>query len=503
MIFLKKVSELILKTSYNKVVGDVNKIVTDVTADSRQVTAGCLFICLVGAHVDGHDFVMSAIEKGATAIVAEKEIKVPEHITVIYVEDTRKAMEDMVPYFFDYPSRKMRMIALTGTNGKTTTTHIVSHILKHKGYKTGVIGTIHALIGDKELPTHNTTPDVIDLQRFLHQMAEEQVTHVCMEVSSHSLVMGRVCGTEFDNAVFTNLTEDHLDYHKTMENYAKAKAILFGMVSAEDQVKRPKAAWVNIDDSYAHVMMDAVTNKTLCPVGTYSTTDEKADLFAYDTRFTGKNSSFMLRYKDKEYKVHTNLAGRFNVYNTLGAIGAALSEGISIEDIIEALNDFHSVPGRFELINEGQSFAVVVDYAHTPDGLEKILLTAKEITSGKIIVVFGCGGDRDKLKRPIMGGIAAKYADIAIVTSDNPRTEDPNVIVQEVAKGVENGKTTHPSLTYEVIPDRREAICRAIELASGNDIVLIAGKGHEDYQILKDKTIHFDDREEARKALRR
>ena len=498
---MKKLAELLEKTPYEKVEGAKDIDILDVTADSREVKEGSLFICLVGAHVDGHRFVQSAAEKGAKAIVASKPVEAPEGVSVVYVEDTRKAMEDMVPFFFDYPAEKMRMIALTGTNGKTTTTHVISHILEEKGYKTGVIGTIHALIGDKELPTHNTTPDVIDLERLLYQMAEEKVTHVCMEVSSHALVMGRVAGCEFDNAVFTNLTEDHLDFHKTMDNYAKAKAILFAMISKEGQQKDNKAAWVNIDDPYAHVMEDAV-NPKVCRLHTYSMLDEKADLYAFDSRFTGKSSAYKVKYQGKVYEVETKLAGRFNIYNTLGAMGAALSEGISMEEVVKSMKTFHSVPGRFELIDEGQSFTVVVDYAHTPDGLEKILTTAQEITKGKIIVVFGCGGDRDKLKRPIMGRIAAENADIAIVTSDNPRTEDPDTIVAEVAAGVKEIKEKKPSLDYEVIVDRRSAIQRAIELAKGDDIVLIAGKGHEDYQILKDKTIHFDDREEARKALK-
>ena len=501
MTNLKKLAELLKVTSYKKIDGLQNIEILDVTADSRQVKEGSLFICLVGAHVDGHQFIASAIEKGAKAIIVSKAVCAPEGVSVVYVDDTRKAMEDIVPFFFDYPAEKMRMIALTGTNGKTTTTHVISHILEKAGYKTGVIGTIHALIGSKELPTHNTTPDVIDLERLLYQMVEENVTHVCMEVSSHALIMGRVAGCEFDNAIFTNLTEDHLDFHKTMDNYASAKALLFQMVSSEDQRKAKKDAWVNADDPYAVVMEKAVDTK-VCALHTYSMEDENAELYAFDSQFTGKSSGFKVKYRGQIYEIETQLAGRFNIYNTLAAMGASLSEGILMKDIVTSMKTFQSVPGRFELINEGQSFTVVVDYAHTPDGLEKILTTAREITGGRVIVVFGCGGDRDKLKRPIMGRIAAENADIAIVTSDNPRTEDPNVIVSEVAAGVKEIKSQKPSLTYEVIVDRRSAIQRAIALASGNDIVLIAGKGHEDYQILKDKTIHFDDREEARNALK-
>lgn len=497
---MKTIAELIAKTSVLSVEGSQDTEILDVTADSRKVGKGFLFICLPGAHVDGHSFVPTAVEKGAAAIVASEKVEVPAGVAVIYVKDTRKAMEDMVPFFFDDPSRKMRMIALTGTNGKTTTTHIVAYILHHAGFKTGVIGTIHALIGDKELPTHNTTPDVIDLQRLLWQMVQEHVTHVCMEVSSHSLVLGRVAGCEFDTAVFTNLTEDHLDFHKTMDNYAKAKSILFHMISAKGQTKGNKNAWVNVDDPYAHVMTDAVDQDVADLYG-YGMNKE-TDLYGHDSRFTGKSSAFQLDFQGKTYDIATRLAGRFNMYNAMGAIGAALSEGVSMETIVDALKTFQSVPGRFELIDEGQPFGVVVDYAHTPDGLEKILTTAREITKGRVIVVFGCGGDRDKMKRPIMGRIAARLADVAIVTSDNPRTEDPDTIVKEVAAGVEEVKKEKPSLTYEIHVDRRTAIQRAMAIAKDEDIILIAGKGHEDYQILKDRTIHFDDREEARKALK-
>lgn len=498
---MKELIELIRKTPVEKIDGVSETKIYDVTADSREVRQGSLFFCISGTHVDGHDYVEDAIRKGAVAVVAERQISVSADITVIYVREVRRAMEDMVPYFFDYPSQKLRMVALTGTNGKTTTTHIVAHILHHAGYKTGVIGTIHALVGDKELPTHNTTPDVIDLQRLLQLMVEEQVTHVCMEVSSHALVMGRVAGCEFDTAVFTNLTEDHLDYHKTMDNYAKAKSILFQMVSEKGQSKKKKAAWINSDDPYASVMMAAVSDKEICPVATYGM-EKDAVLTAFDNQFTGKSSSFKLKFDEKTYSIETKLAGRFNIYNTMAAIGAALSEGISVEDIIEALADFRSVPGRFELIDEGQPYAVVVDYAHTPDGLEKILYTAQEITKGKVIIVFGCGGDRDRMKRPIMGGIAAKLADVIVITSDNPRTEDPVEIIKEVAAGVEPVVKDEENKKYKIISDRRSAIRYAISVAGKDDMVIIAGKGHEDYQILKDRTIHFDDREEARKALK-
>ncbi len=501
---MKFLDDLLKQTVVKNSKGNTHVEIHDVTADSREVHSGSLFFCLLGAHVDGHDFVQSAVDKGAVAIVATHFIDVPSHVTVVYVEDMRKAMEDMVPYFFDYPSRKMRMIAVTGTNGKTTTTHMVAHILKHFGYKTGVIGTVHTLIGDKTLPAHNTTPDVIDLQRILTKMYEAKVTHVCMEVSSHALALGRVIGCEFDTAVFTNLTEDHLDFHKTMENYAKAKAILFQIVSATGQYKKNKSAWINGDDSYASVMADAVQDKQLCPVWTYGLNESAHfNLVGHNVHFTRNSSNFTLSYNGKSFEMETAIVGRFNVYNSLSAIGAALSEKVPMPVILEAMKDFKAVAGRFEMVDEGQSFTVIVDYAHTPDGLDKILDTAREITKKRVIVVFGCGGDRDPIKRPIMGRIAANKGDVVLVTSDNPRTEDPQSIVEEVAVGVMEVAKRKPNLMYELITDRHTAIERAISLAKDGDIVVIAGKGHEDYQILKDKTIHFDDREEARTALRR
>ena len=351
------------------------------------------------------------------------------------------------------------------------------------------------MIGDTSYPIHNTTPDVVDLQHILHQMVEEGVTHCVMEVSSHALALGRVSGVEYDTAVFTNLTQDHLDFHKTFENYLEAKCKLFEQVSEPDQTKSGKGAIINIDDAYGH----RVVEKTKAPIITYSI-DGNGTLNAHDVDMTPKSSRYTVSYDGHDYTVAMNTTGLFNVYNTLAAIGACLLEGISMEDIDKALKTFSAVPGRFELIEEGQPFAVVVDYAHTPDGLENILQTAKAIQENRIIVVFGCGGDRDATKRPIMGRIAAQYGDVVYVTSDNPRTEDPVQIVKDVEAGVKEG--LREGSHYEVIVDRREAIQHAIQNAKPGDIVLIAGKGHEDYQILKDKTIHFDDREEARAALK-
>ena len=456
---MKHLQDIVKTLHAPHVEGNTAIEILDVTADSRAVKAGSLFIALDGATVDGHDYVNKAVEAGAVAVLVSKPVEVNSDVCVITVEDTRAAMMSCVPYFFDYPANSMRMI------------------------------------GDTSYPIHNTTPDVVDLQHILHQMVEEGVTHCVMEVSSHALALGRVSGVEYDTAVFTNLTQDHLDFHKTFENYLAAKCKLFEQVSKPNQIKSGKGAVINIDDAYGH----RVVEKTTAPIITYSI-DGSGTLNAHDVDMTPKSSRYTVSYDGHDYTVAMNTTGLFNVYNTLAAIGTCLLEGISMEDIDKALKTFSAVPGRFELIEEGQPFAVVVDYAHTPDGLENILQTAKAIQENRIIVVFGCGGDRDATKRPIMGRIAAQYGDVVYVTSDNPRTEDPIQIVKDVEVGVKDGlrEGTH----YEVIVDRREAIQHAIQHAKPGDIVLIAGKGHEDYQILKDKTIHFDDREEARAALK-
>ncbi|MBF1729513.1 MAG: UDP-N-acetylmuramoyl-L-alanyl-D-glutamate--2,6-diaminopimelate ligase [Veillonella sp.] len=492
---MKTLKDIISTLDVQQVQGDQNVSIQDITADSRAVKLNSLFIALDGATVDGHNYIDKAVAAGAVAVIVSKPVTVPDDVCVITVSDTRQAMMVCVPYFFDYPANRMRMVGVTGTNGKTTTTHMIRHILKAQGYKVGVIGTVHIMIGDTSYPIHNTTPDVVDLQHILHQMVQENVEYCVMEVSSHALALGRVSGVEFDTAVFTNLTQDHLDFHKTFENYLAAKCKLFEQVSAPNQVKDNKGAVINIDDSYGHRVME----KTTAPTITYSTLG-KGTLNASDVHMSTKNSQYTVNYKGESYPVSMNTTGLFNVYNTLAAIGACLQEGISMEAIDTALKTFSSVPGRFELIEEGQDFAVVVDYAHTPDGLQNILETAKAIKENRIIIVFGCGGDRDATKRPIMGRIAAKYGDKIYVTSDNPRTEDPVQIVKDVEVGVKEALRNGTS--YEVIVDRREAINHAIHDAKAGDIVIIAGKGHENYQILKNETIHFDDREEARKALK-
>ena len=475
-----------------QIIGDPDTIVTDIVQDSRQASRGAMFVAMQGAHVDGHSFIPEVIKKGAAVIMTEQAIEPPAGTAVLKVPALDAALQIVVPAFWDYPGRQLRMIGITGTNGKTTTSYLIRAILREAGRKTGLIGTIQILIGDKKLPVHNTTPNVVDLQRILATMVDEGMEYAVMEVSSHALDQDRVAGCEFDTAVFTNLTQDHLDYHKTMKNYRLAKAKLFAGLAAG--TKPGKTAVVNIDDEAGAFMLEHTTAERI----TYAIKDEKADLRAVEVRLHASGADFAVQGGFGRIKLQLAITGLFNVYNVLGAVGAALAEEIPVGVIEKALTAFRGVPGRFELIDCGQPFAVVVDYAHTPDGLENILRTAREITPHHIITVFGCGGDRDRTKRPIMGRIAAELSDAVIATSDNPRSEDPTSILAEVMTGV---REKIGNKAVEAIPDRRQAIFVAIAMAHPGDTVIIAGKGHEDYQILKDKTIHFDDREVAREAL--
>ncbi|MCX7780025.1 MAG: UDP-N-acetylmuramoyl-L-alanyl-D-glutamate--2,6-diaminopimelate ligase [Negativicutes bacterium] len=476
--------------------GEANKIIEAIAYDSRKVKAGTLFICLRGAAADGHNYVEEAYNRGAVAVVAEKNVPAFPGLTIVRVPDTRVAMGIIAPYFFDYPGRKLRMIGVTGTNGKTTTTYLIKSILERAGKKTGLIGTIQVLIGSRSLPVKNTTPDVIDLQETLALMVAEGMEYVVMEVSSHALALGRVEGCEFDTGVFTNLTRDHLDFHVTLEEYLAAKTKLFDMLSATNIYKHGKTAVINRDDLSSGVIQEHSRCRTI----TYGV-ENAADLQAVNIDVRASGVFFaVLGMGAAPCPLKLKITGIFNVYNVLGAIGATLAEGVDPSIIKLALEEFCSVPGRFELVDEGQSFAVIVDYAHTPDGLENILRTAKQFTQGRIIVVFGCGGDRDRTKRPIMGRLAVEYGDIVIATSDNPRSEDPLAILQEIEVGIRAGLSSGKD--YTMCADRHEAIERAIKLALPGDTVIIAGKGHETYQILKDKVIAFDDREVARGILR-
>lgn len=485
----KKLSELSLLIPDAKIIGE-DVLIGGIEHDSRKVTTKNLFVCMEGAHVDGHNFIPQAVERGAVAVLtARQNFSPPENISALVVPDMLNALAVIVPYFYDYPARAMRIIGVTGTNGKTTTTYLLREIFLRAGLKVGLIGTIQILIGDESFPVRNTTPNVVDLQHLLSDMRDKNIQIVVMEVSSHALAEHRVAGVEFDTAIFTNFTQDHLDFHGTMENYLRAKTKLFDAVSRRGR-KQTKTAVINVDDAAS----SEILRHSLCEKISYGM-ENSADLRATGINLRADGMTFKIRGGFGSMDLALHVTGLFNVYNVLAAIGAAFAENISPEVIKTALENFRSVPGRFERIFSAAPFEVIVDYAHTPDGVENVLRTARQIVKRKIICVFGCGGDRDHSKRPLMGKVVAELSDIVIATSDNPRSEDPEKILDEVEVGI--GDRLH-----ERIADRRAAIHRAIELAEAGDAVLILGKGHETYQILNTGTIHFDDREEARIAIK-
>ena len=482
----KQLASLLQLLPQATVVGRTDKTITDITADSRTVQPGSLFICLKGATVDGHKFLPMAAAQGAVAaIVVDLPEAAPEGVTLIKVADSREAMELVTPFFFDYPGKKLRMIGVTGTNGKTTTTNIIRLILRQAGYKVGLIGTINIMIDDQVTESHNTTPDVVDLQKALYAMVCAGCQYCVMEVSSHALALKRVAGIEYDCAVLTNITQDHLDYHKTMENYRDAKSLLFEHLT--DGSKENKNAVFNMDDASSAI----IKARTKANVLTYGKGHDN-DIYPLSFTVAPKHMQLKLHTPVGEMDLELKITGEFNVYNVMGTVAAMLAEKIDKETICAVLDGFDGVPGRFQLVEAGQPYTVIVDYAHTPDGLENVLHTARSITKGKLWVVFGCGGDRDNKKRPIMGNLALQLADKIVVTSDNPRTEDPELIIDEIFTGM-----TEVPAGKEVfrLSDRRDAIHFALAKAEPADVIQIAGKGHENYQILKDKTIHFDDKE--------
>jgi len=482
----KQLQQIIDLLTEVNVIGTTDKIITDVTADSRVVQPGSLFIALKGVHADGHKFLGKAAEAGATAALVEAvPAEIPEGLTLLQVKDVRGAMETVAPYFFDYPGKTMRMIGVTGTNGKTTSTNIIRQVLTSAGFKCGMIGTINVMIGEESIVSHNTTPDVVDLQKFLYRMKEGGCQYVVMEVSSHALALKRVAGIEFDTAVLTNITEDHLDFHKTMEAYRDAKSLLFEHLT--DGNKPNKTAVFNADEPASEI----IEGRTRAPYLTYGMGKEN-HIYPLAYEVGAKGMHLCLHTPAGDMDLRLNITGKFNVYNVMCAVGALLAEKIDKGEIEKVLNGFAGVPGRFQLVEAGQPYTVIVDYAHTPDGLENVLHTARLITKGRLWVVFGCGGDRDNKKRPIMGKIALDLADDVVVTSDNPRSEDPEKIIDQIEvalQPVPEGKTVTR------LADRKEAIEYALAHAKEQDVILIAGKGHENYQILKDKTIHFDDKE--------
>ncbi|MDM5337975.1 UDP-N-acetylmuramoyl-L-alanyl-D-glutamate--2,6-diaminopimelate ligase [Fictibacillus enclensis] len=483
-----------LKTLVNHLINyktddEMNVEITSIEMDSRTAGPGSLFVCIEGYTVDGHNYARQAVENGASAILAEKPLEEIDSVPVVIVNDTKRSLAVLANVFYDHPTTKLHLIGVTGTNGKTTTSHLIEQIFADAGKRTGMIGTIDMKINGVSHKVANTTPESLFLQKAFKEMNDQKVEAAVMEVSSHALDMGRVRGCDYDIAVFTNFTQDHLDYHKDMETYLRAKGLLFAQLGNTYAGKKEKIAILNRDDKASKEF----EKMTAAQILTYGI-EQKSDIMAKDIKVTGKGTTFTLVTPFEEKQVSLKLVGKFSVYNVLAAVSATLLSGIPIDSIIRTMENVKGVPGRFETVDEGQCFTVIVDYAHTPDSLENALVTVKEFAVGKVISVVGCGGDRDRTKRPLMAKIAAEYSDIAIFTSDNPRTEDPEAILQDMQAGVEDRE-------YKVILDRRDAINYAVNLAEENDIILIAGKGHETYQIIGKDMLDFDDRKVAAEAI--
>lgn len=485
-----KLDELIEYLDYKDLINFKNIDITGISYNSKTTKKGDIFICLIGEHTDGHEFAKSAIENGAAALLVERKVegtKIPQ----VVVSSTRHKIADIADRFYSSPSKGINLIGITGTNGKTTVTHLIQKIFEENSQKCALIGTLGYKLSSKGeyRDAKHTTPQAPELQATLRMIKDvEKIDNVVMEVSSHALEQNRVGGCRFNGAVFTNLTQDHLDYHITMDNYFKAKALLF------EHLKEGSFAVVNADDEYGDRFISVVPKDV--NVYTYGVR-QQSDVMAKNINFSLNGAEFILIENGKEHKVNLHMNGMFSVYNVLAAVTAALAAGIDIQTALKALQNVKGVAGRFEVV--AKKPLVIVDYAHTPDGLENVLKSAREITpeDGRLICLFGCGGDRDATKRPKMGAIAEKLADKIVITSDNPRTEDPQTIITDIIAGLKSVNTE----SVIVEPDRGTAIGLLKTIANNNDVVVIAGKGHEDYQILKDKTIHFDDREEARKVF--
>lgn len=472
--------------------------------DSAKVKEGNIFVAIIGHKQDGNLFVKEALKKGAVGIVSEKNIdeiflnKIEKNNFLknkffLRVKNARYSLALLSSAYYDFPSKKLKVVGITGTNGKTTSAILVWEILKNANFSSAVLGTVINKFNNKNINftsgISHTTPESLDLQKVFYDIVNLGGQAVAMEVSSHSLDLMRVKGVEFNVGAFTNLTQDHLDFHQTMNNYLKAKLKLF-----TEKYFKNFVAVINIDDNYSKYFLKQCNYK----IYTYGI-KSNADILASDINYSLKGTTFKLKYKNKIYFIKTCLKGEFNVYNILGAFSCGVALKINIEKIIKAIEEVKNIPGRMDSIKSKKGFLVIIDYAHTPDGLKNILLSAKKFTENKLITVFGCGGDRDKTKRPLMGNIAAKVADFTIITSDNPRTENPESIIKQIKDGyLKSGKKNN----FLVEVDRKQAITKALSLAKKGDVVVVAGKGHEDYQIFKDKTIHFDDKEVCQEILK-
>ncbi|WP_089829937.1 UDP-N-acetylmuramoyl-L-alanyl-D-glutamate--2,6-diaminopimelate ligase [Halolactibacillus halophilus] len=486
---MKELQTLLKELPYvYRLINDNNPIITQITADSREVKAGALFCCVKGYTVDGHDFAKEAYAQGAVALLVEREVlDVP--IVQIKVNDVFRVLSFLANALYSYPTNDMHMIGITGTNGKTSVTYILEEIFKQNQARTALIGTIQMKIGEKSYPIKNTTPEPSYLFNSFRAMKEAGVDHCMMEVSSHALEEGRIRGIDIDIAVFTNLTQDHLDYHPTMTDYRLAKERLFQQLGNRYDPQYPKYAIINGDDPYADYFIRATSQ----PVVTYGLT-KTSDLYASDIKLSATKTQFTLAGMVSDVTITSRLIGRFNVYNMLAAAATALKSGVPMSDIKAALESIPGVKGRFQSVQTTRDYSVIVDYAHTPDSLKNVLETVQTFTKGKIYCVVGCGGDRDKTKRPLMAHVGETYSDMTILTSDNPRTEEPEAIIKDMEQGLE-------TTDYVIEVDRKQAIHRAIDLAGPDDVILIAGKGHETYQIIGRETYPFDDYQVAHDYL--
>lgn len=461
--------------------GDLDIDIESIAYDSRKACEKSLFVCIDGTKTDGHKFIQNAYENGARAFIIQKSLELPKGCTFVRISDTRYGMAYAADKFYDHPSGKFKLTGITGTKGKTTITYMIKSILEMKKQKVGLIGTIANMICDEKIYTSRTTPESVDLQGLFDEMVSKKVDNVVMEVSSHALDLHRVSCSDFDIGVFTNLSRDHLDYHITFENYLEAKAKLFSMC---------KEGLVNIDNEYGKRILELAKCKTY----TFGI-NNNADIFAKEIVKRQNSVEFHIVTPWGEGEISVNIPGIFTVYNALAAASVCLMQGIEMEFIQKGLLNV-TVPGRAEVVETGREFSILIDYAHTPDSLENILNTVKGYVKGRIICVFGCGGDRDRTKRPIMGEISSKLADFTIITSDNPRTEEPENIIKEIEEGM-----TCPGECFVTIADRRQAIKYAIDNAKKDDVIVLAGKGHETYQQFATKTIHFDEREVVKELL--
>lgn len=479
-----KLRELIKNLSIIEMNADAELEISGVSYDSRKTGKGDMFVAIRGFEADGHKFIPKAVENGAAVILCEE--KPSCDIPYVLVSDSRYGLAIVSRDFFGDPASEMTMIGITGTSGKTSSSYLIKHMLESKlDAKVGLIGTNGNMIGDELLHTEHTTPESYELHKLFRHMADSGCTHVVMEVSSHSLTLERVAGIHFDVALYTNLSQDHLDFHGTMEEYAAAKRKLFSMCSL---------GCFNLDDAWADFMRDGASCRTM----TFSTEKNEADLVAKDIRLTADGVRFASVSGDEISMTKLGIPGMFSVYNALGTMSVGLALGLSLADCSDAMSSAKGVKGRLEIVPTGRDFSVVIDYSHKPDALEKVLKTLKPVTRGRLIALFGCGGDRDKLKRPIMGRIAADNADLVVVTSDNPRTEDPDEIIREIVAGMKDKRTP-----TKVICDRREAIAWAIDNAAPGDVLLLAGKGHEDYQVVGHEKHHMDEREIVSDCLKK